>query len=512
MFDSVKQFFAAFAAVIFAPVTVLVWLAENVKVLLALSVLVNLTLVPILLYVVMTDSVKVLGIWFGSFVGGFTETCPRIDDLSSLLEWLHSISALMWVRLVDFRAADVWYGLCFCYWWRHRKPVLYLPEKMVPGNPLIRTVEVPKFQASLMEYIDGKWCEVGQCFRVGTVLLTAVHVVDGKAERLRIQSARGMLEIESHRFRPVDDEADLAYVLLDEREFTRLGLAKAKLVAAGGDGRAASYVTVQTSTEKSTGAVQVASDLFGYVRYLGSTKPGFSGAPYYLGNNVYGMHLGAAVDNLGYDGSYLACKIKRFFEDSTEYFERLARQHQRRGKRLIVRRTHDPCIVEVCVNGQYIHMDRAAVEAVYESAGLEPEYAPESGNATRPCASAQGRGLTNGTPSVVQNPSRPSSTSTESCKGSSKMMVNMASQVSMRARPRSRSPITSTSDNDETEKSPTVKCSKDVLTTLSKLSATGVSTLSSKEQKLLRQYVRSSLLPLLDTASSQDSEQPTEKS
>nr|ASY03257.1 RNA-dependent RNA-polymerase [Norway luteo-like virus 3] len=91
------------------------------------------------------------------------------------------------------------------------------------------------------------------------------------------------------------------------------------------------------------------------------------------------MHLGAAVDNLGYDGSYLACKIRRFTEDSTEYFERLTRQHQKRGKRLVVRRTQDPQEVEVRVNGQYVRISRAAVEAVYESFGAEPDYAPESG-------------------------------------------------------------------------------------------------------------------------------------
>lgn len=391
--------------------------------------------------------------------------------------------------------------------------MLYLPEKMVPGNPLVRVAEVPKFQASLMEYIDGKWCEVGQCFRVGSVLLTAMHVVDGKAERLRIQSARGTLEIESHRFRPVDDEADLAYVLLDEREFTRLGLAKAKLVAAGGsDGRAASYVTVQTSTEKSTGAVQAASDLFGYVRYLGSTKPGFSGAPYHLGNNVYGMHLGAAVDNLGYDGSYLACKIRRFTEDSTEYFERLTRQHQKRGKRLVVRRTQDPQEVEVRVNGQYVRISRAAVEAVYESFGAEPDYAPESGNVEGPCASAQGPGPMSGIRSVAQNPSLPNSTQTESCNSGSRMMVSMASQTSTHARPRSRSPTMSTYVNNEAKEVQGMQCSRDVLMILNKLSASGVSNLNSKEKKLLGQYVRSSLLPHLGTVSSQDSEQPMEKS
>lgn len=512
MFGTVKQFLAALVAAIFAPVTVLVWLAENVKFLLAVSVFLNLTLIPILLYIVMTDSVRVVGIWFASFVGGLTDTCPRVEDWSDLLGWLRSISALMWVRLVDFRAADVWYGLCFCYWWRHRKPMLYLPEKMVPGNPLVRTVEVPRFQASLMEYIDGKWCEVGQCFRVGSVLLTAVHVVDGKAERLRVQSARGMLEIESHRFRPVDDEADLAYVILDEKEFTRLGMAKAKLVAAGGEGRAASYVTVQTSTEKSTGAVQVASDLFGYVRYLGSTKPGFSGAPYYLGNNVYGMHLGAAVDNLGYDGSYLLCKIRRFTEDSAEYFERLAMRHQKRGQRLVVRRTQDPREVEVRVNGQYIRMNKLAVDAVYESLGVEPDYAPESGNAMGPCACAQGRGQMSGTHSVVQSPSLPSSGQTESCNSGLKTMASMASQTLTPARPRDRSPITSTSGNNDAKKALDEKCLREVSMILSKLSANGGFNPTSAQRKLLGQYVHSSSLPLLGTVNSQDSEQPMEKS
>lgn len=64
---------------------------------------------------------------------------------------------------------------------------------------------------------------------------------------------------------------------------------------------------------------------FGYCCYGGSTVKGFSGAPYYLNNTVFGMHLGGNLDNLGYEGSYIRSLLKpttlitTFREDSEEW-------------------------------------------------------------------------------------------------------------------------------------------------------------------------------------------------
>lgn len=57
---------------------------------------------------------------------------------------------------------------------------------------------------------------------------------------------------------------------------------------------------------------------FGLLKYSGSTKPGFSGAPYVVNQKIVGMHLGGGSLNVGVSASYVLAKLRRTPVDALE--------------------------------------------------------------------------------------------------------------------------------------------------------------------------------------------------
>lgn len=494
------------------------WAVENFKTLCVISFLVNITLLPLLAYIVVTDSVNAFAQLVGRALGSFLQTCPDVKNMQDLWALFEQFSVWVLTSVMDFRVVDAWHTICFCYLLRKQAAGLigYLPERAMPGSPYVNADSLPGFQASIFELIDGAWREVGQCFRVGQVLLTAGHVVKAGAQRLRIQANRGMLEITQDRFLIVDEYTDLAYAILDDREFTKLGLSKARLIPAGADGYSISFASAQTSVERTTGNVQMAlsgsNKLFGYVRYTGSTRPGYSGAPYYMANNVYGMHLGASAENIGYDAAYITMKIRNLQESSHDFFEKLVENARGRGKKLLVRSTGDPDIVEVFVRGHYARFDRDEVADIMEELPGSITFDDESGNGRRPSASALGRGL-KVTSVSVQNHNSPASASTQGLQQSAEEARTTVPRERTRARSSSPSPSTSKSGNNKKEGlSRLVTPSNRFLTILSELSRPGASAPSEEDRRLLAQFVSLNFVQSQATASSPDSAPPTVRS
>nr|AUX13125.1 ORF1 [American dog tick associated virus-1] len=500
-----------------APFHLVRWMMENIRVLLVISVLMNLTLIPLMAYVIFTDSVNVFAQFIGAVISRLTDTCPLIDNMEDLRSWFDSFAVWVYTRFMDIRVYDMWHTVCFCYALKQgkNKIVGFLPEKAMPGSPYVRSEGLPSFQASVLEYFDGVWREVGQCFRVGQAILTAHHVVKDNVERVRLQSAHGALEIETRRFSRTPEKIDLAFAILDDREFAQLGMAKAKLVPASAD-CGVTFVSTQTSVDRTSGSVQLAfsggDQLFGLVRYSGSTRPGYSGAPYYMGKNVYGMHLGAGTDNFGYDAAYLKMVIGNIMESSTDYFEGLVRQAKKKGKKILVRSTGDPDIVEIFTRGEYARVSRSLVDQMDSEVAGVVQYGPEAGNGKGPSAVALGPGQKMQGTTSASKPSMPDSSSTQTPAPKLLEATSMESQEQTPVPRRSRSPSTSRSGRLNPVCDLDGRCSKDVLTLLNKLLASGGSGLNKAEAKLLRQYAGSIIPQLRGTVSSTGTDQPTEKS
>lgn len=458
-----------------------------------ISVIINLTVLPALAYVVLTDSVNVLAQAIGAIIARFSDRCPDITTMADLKVWVEDFCVWLFTSARDINVFQAWNSVCVCVLLVNQaRGKLYLPEKAMPGSAFIRADTLPSFQAAVMELIDGAWREVGQCFRLDMAVVTARHVVKEDSGRVRLQSARGMLEIEAGRFQEIDDYTDLAYAVLDEKEWARLSLAKAKLSPAAANGEQVLFVSTQTSMERTAGCLSLASELFGYVRYTGSTRAGFSGAPYFMGNKVYGMHLGASSENIGYDAGYVLMKLRGLTESSTDYFEKLVENARRRGRKLVVRNTGDPDMVEVFVKGHYVRLDRDVLEG-YGEDSVDVTYTNESdhqGNGQGPRASARGPGQkTQQGPAPAQ--SGPSSSSTPPPPQSATEVKSSESPASTPVRSSGRSPTTSESGKPKELLDRQGKLSQDVLTTLSKLLANGGSGLNSAEVKLLRRYASS---------------------
>lgn len=500
------------------PLTWLGWILNNYKLALALSVLMNLTLIPLLSVLLLVDTSEKVIQAVGWLVGLAMDTCPDVKTAEDLRVLFGEFSLWIITRVQEVSFLEVMNTVCVCYLMkRGGQTVRFLPEKAMPGSPFTRAQRLPPFQAAVMELFDGAWHELGQCFRVGQVVVTAKHVIRGDAGRLRLQSARGTLEVEPARFHFCEGGADIAYAILDDREFTMLGLAKAKLVPATGDCGTA-YATCQTTMEQTTGMVREAisgsEPLFGLVRYSGSTRPGFSGAPYYMTNKVYGMHTGAASENLGYDASYIQMKLRNLEESSEDYFAHVVAQHRRKGKKLYVHSTGDPDIVEVKINGQYFRLSRDAVD---ETAVRVPDvvhYDGESGNVSGPShnASVLGLGLKILESSDVLKPNSQSSSPMQQSPKSAKEEKPTVPQGSTHVPRRSRSRSMSKSEEDKKDEDQRKLPSPDVLTIWKKLSESGASALSRQEKKSFFRYVHSISGPHQDTVSLPDSEARMEKS
>nr|UGO57181.1 MAG: hypothetical protein 2 [Riboviria sp.] len=92
-----------------------------------------------------------------------------------------------------------------------------------------------------------------------------------------------------------------------------------------------------------------------YLNYDGSTKPGFSGAPYYSGNTVFGMHVGANNVNLAIDSTFIQAAILK--SETPIFEERILREAKREGRKIRYKTYSDPDTIYVLSNGQYLAMD-----------------------------------------------------------------------------------------------------------------------------------------------------------
>lgn len=199
-------------------------------------------------------------------------------------------------------------------------------ERMHAGSDLQTISSVPLCVGQIQVLCEKGWVHIASCFRMEDALLTAYHAVQTEGKyRIRVPRTGKIMEFKGGEKGPWNKvEADMGVLYIGNSVLSDLGLKKPKtasIVANFGMSQMAECVShyKDGTVRKSIGRLKMATDIFGSVVYDGSTKPGFSGAPYVVGEVVYGMHLGGAAVNMGYDAEYLRIMAAQFNNEAWVY-------------------------------------------------------------------------------------------------------------------------------------------------------------------------------------------------
>lgn len=127
------------------------------------------------------------------------------------------------------------------------------------------------------------------------------------------------------------------------------------------------------------------SETWGLVEYSGAVRAGFSGATYYHGRNVYGIHsTGGTAGAMGYSASYVAMKLRH--GQSSDYAALMYMLETGADRRYRSRRV-SPEDVEVFYDGRYFVIEVDEYQELNETYPEywddEPEPPPRRRNRTR---------------------------------------------------------------------------------------------------------------------------------
>lgn len=228
---------------------------------------------------------------------------------------------------------------------------MYTPEKFVPGSDYFSLPKEPAFQVNIYtnDVSPSTYDFLGVGWRCGDMLVTAGHVIDAH-NKIRIKRDDKFYDFSSDAFTKGD--CDVAYVLLPSSVWTNLAVKAAVLPK-----RTLGYhqvVTICSRNMASTGMLKVHTSM-PYLLYEGSTKPGFSGAPYYSGNTVFGMHVGANSVNLAIDSTFIAVTV--FRGETPIYMERILRTAKREGRKIKYKTYSTPDTLYVLSDGKYLAVE-----------------------------------------------------------------------------------------------------------------------------------------------------------
>lgn len=192
------------------------------------------------------------------------------------------------------------------------------------------------------------------------MIVTAHHCTVFETQ-LTLVNSKAKVVVEASIFKQLHD-LDFAYF-----EYSSVPMMSTLCLKMGkvGDRTDNTIASLVCENQATLGQVKTISELFGYVAYCGTTWPGCSGAPYHMGNAIFGMHLGGSnVVNFGLDASYLNCALQ--VEIPISNADHLEAQkesgrwvlHQlRKGKKPKWMRTGNPDIISVNVDNKYYLVD-----------------------------------------------------------------------------------------------------------------------------------------------------------
>lgn len=227
---------------------------------------------------------------------------------------------------------------------------------------------------------EGTGLAVNGCgWRYADYIITARHVVEN-AKRVALSSHTGDV-CEISLFGALFED-DLAIIPVSPNVLSRLAVSSARV-----DDSPDTFVRVvgPDNAETTIGVLRTTS-IFGVVEYTGTTRPGYSGAPYIAGNRtVVAMHLSGGTANLAYSASYIMMRLAKLTEDREEEVEQEKRKKNtkrpndkkrssdwygvelRDDTNVRVRRSKkDPDEFEVEIDGDYFSKDMDATRELLD--------------------------------------------------------------------------------------------------------------------------------------------------
>lgn len=247
-------------------------------------------------------------------------TTARILRWARVVSLLTSIPSLIWLLLAPVRSGLGWLFSWYLERRERSKRTPYLNENLESsraGSEFVTdNADRPEVLGVYAEW-DALQVKhmLGTAFRVTVnsvnVVVTAAHLIDAA----KVTYLRGKnVEVEIPSSAWVRTGIDMVYLpctgkfeKLSKLPSFRIGNSVGIDVSC----RAAYLDKPNLTFGLLRKAVAVETDVgFGRLIYTGSTKPGFSGAPYIQNTIIYGMHTNGGRVNTGYSMSFLAAVIK----------------------------------------------------------------------------------------------------------------------------------------------------------------------------------------------------------
>lgn len=205
---------------------------------------------------------------------------------------------------------------------------LYVPEKFIPGSDYHPST-MPAFQVEIWKQISAAtYAFVGNAWRLDELLVTAHHVVAG-LDVVRVKVADKFVDVDGSRFEHTDN--DLAVCVMARESWATLAVKSAKIPK-----QAIQFPVVATICSRgmaSSGMLEP-YHVTPYTTYQGSTQSGFSGAPIFVGNTVYALHVGAGKVNLSLDANWIKSVAFRREETTDFILDAIKTDFTRGGKKL----------------------------------------------------------------------------------------------------------------------------------------------------------------------------------
>lgn len=250
-----------------------------------------------------------------------------------------------------------------------------IPEKVMPGSTFVNKPTAPGQAEVYTNNVYNGLNYSGQCFRVGTSLITATHVIQG-ADTIHVKVGKVSAVFTQANVRDLGN--DVSLIKATEAQLSELGLKKLKLSEELLHQRM--YVQVTARGKMSGGHLSRGRDNPRDVHYMGSTIAGFSGAPYMYGDNlVVGMHQAGGAVNVGMAAAYIRHDIRKRVgkvdEDSHDWLLDQAVKHG-----FEIMRTSTPGEYLVEVNNRVFDLTQEDYDQIYERrrvAVRQPENAKD---------------------------------------------------------------------------------------------------------------------------------------
>nr|UGO57251.1 MAG: hypothetical protein 1 [Riboviria sp.] len=251
----------------------------------------------------------------------------------------------------------------------------FVVERSMEGSNALHSPNPGFILEVWVQHAGGKKFRAGTAFRVEGFIFTATHVVVG-ADRVWFRFGNEEREVTE---KPTQIDLDVARYSYEP--FSSWQLGSGKLAPRFTN----QFCKVHNGDFETYGRL-TKSLVVGMVEYTGTTLPSFSGAPYFVGRTVYGIHMGAGVVNQGYDAAFIRVLLSSipkkesagegFTSDPQELYEEMMRS----GKELEYRHMSNDYYV-VRIGDAYQTYDEEEFERTFARYNKrntgQPSYEPE---------------------------------------------------------------------------------------------------------------------------------------